>query len=156
MTVSSNITISAPVGTSQHGKQDFLCLPARWYTVLAFFIANYLTHAFTLWRKPGEQSLEYIFAAILALLFPIAGTGRGLDAIYRHASWQANQNLLPGLLGFGNSDYKKRAAAGAGALAVVVREHVDRFTLHKSSSISHFEYNGENWHGVTLRGRMYV
>ena len=156
MTDFSNITISAPVRTSQHGRQDFLCFPTRWYTVLAFLTANYLTHAFTLWRKPGEKTLEYVFAAILALLFPIAGAGRGLDAIYRHASWQANQNLLPGLLGFGNSEYENRKAVKAGALAIVVREHVDRFTLHESTSISHFEYNGENWHGATLRGRMYV
>lgn len=106
--------------------------------------------------KPGEKSLRYVFAVILSLLFPIAGTGTGLDAICRHASWQANQSLVLGMLGFGSSDYEKRVAAKAGALAVVVREHVDRFTLHKSSSISHFEYNGKNWHGFTLRGRMYV
>lgn len=152
----TNITISAPTGTSQHGRQNFLCFPAKWSTVLTFFIANYLTHAFTLWRKPGEKTVEYVFAAILALLFPISGIGRGLDAIYRHASWQASGNLVPGLLGFGNSDFEKRAAAKAGALAILVREHSDRFTLENSSSISHFEYNGNNWHQATLKGKLYA
>ncbi|KAL8679907.1 MAG: hypothetical protein Q9224_006994, partial [Gallowayella concinna] len=138
LAVYSNITISAPLGTSQHGRKDFLCFPSKWYTVLGFFVVNYLTHAFTLWRKPGEKSLEYGFAAILSLFFPIAGAGRGLDAIYRHASWQATWGLLPGLLGFGDSEYEKRTAAKAA----------------KSSSISHFEYNGENWHAATLRARL--
>lgn len=156
MAIFSNITISAPLGTSQHGRQDFICFPAKWYTVLTFFIANYLTHAFTLWRKPGEKTVEYAFAVALSLFFPIAGTGRGLDAIYRHASWQATRSLLSGLLGFGDSEYEKRTAAKAGALAVFVREHVDRFTLSNSSSLSHFEHNGKNWNGATLRGRLYV
>ena len=154
MTSFSNITISAPTGTSQHGRQDLLCFPTKWPTVLVFFVANYLTHAFTLWRRPGERTLEYVLASCLALLFPIAGTGRGLLAIFRHASWQANRSLLSGLLGFGDSGYEKRAAAKAGALAVLVRKHVDRFVSKKSNAASYFEHDGKDWGLATLRGKL--
>ena len=78
----SNIIISALIRTSQHDRQNFLCFLIRWYTVLILFTVNYLTHAFTLWRKSDEKTFEYVFVVILTLLFLIAGADRGLNVIY--------------------------------------------------------------------------
>jgi hypothetical protein len=142
----SNITILAPTGTSQHGREDFLCLPTRWTTILTFFVANYLTHALTIWRKPGEKLSEYTFAIILALLFPVSGLARGLDAIYRWASpkiWE----FWPG-----SASEEIRKAARAGALAILVREHSQKDDLKSSSGSSRFEYNSQNWDGAVLYG----
>lgn len=144
MSETADVIISAPAGTSQHGKPDFLCVPATWKTVVAFFVAKYVIHAFTLWRKPGEKTGEYIFGSVLALLFPMSGINRGLDAINRRASWQFNRRLLHNLLGFGDAEYEMRTAARAGALAVLARDHERFRSLQTGTGRRFFEFNNRN------------
>lgn len=141
-----NTTISAPAGTSQHGEENFICFPADWSTVLKFFVANYLAHAFTIWKRPGEKSSEYAFAIFLAFLFPVSGLARGIDAIYRHAAWQGASitGIIKGLFGNGSATYEMNKAAKAGALAIVVRktslEHQEANNIQFA-----FEQNPRSW-----------
>jgi hypothetical protein len=155
----SNITISAPLGTSQHGRPNILCFPTQWTTVLAFIIPNYVTHAFTIWKRPGEKTSEYLFACFLALLLPVSGLGRGLDAMYRHAVLAGSPiELLKGLVGHGGVNYEKMKAAKAGALGIILREHSQDGDLDSSGGSGRFEYNERKWNleGAILQGRRYV
>ncbi|KAH7400556.1 hypothetical protein DE146DRAFT_653332 [Phaeosphaeria sp. MPI-PUGE-AT-0046c] len=61
-TVAIEFSIFAPNGTSQHGRQHILCVPARWTTVLGFILSYVIAQAFTLWAQPGEATIERIFS----------------------------------------------------------------------------------------------
>lgn len=119
----TNITIIAPEGTSQHNRDGYLCLPAGWLTILQFFIANYLAHAFTIWFRPGEKTADRVVASILAFLFPVTGLARGIDAIHRHASFHSTlRNLFNKYLRIGPAiDSEVLTAARSGALGILVR-----------------------------------
>lgn len=45
LTVARAAVIPLPDGASTHGQPNLLCKPADGYTVLAFFLSNYVTHA---------------------------------------------------------------------------------------------------------------
>lgn len=145
MVAYSNITISAPSGTSQHGRPEIICYPSTWKTVIIFFLINYVAHCFTTWRRPGEKTAEYLFSSFLALIFPVSGLGRGLEAIYRHASWQGSfKDFAKGTIGLGSMKYELQKAGKAGALCVVERYLRDPIgDLEYSSSF--YAHNRQHW-----------
>jgi hypothetical protein len=98
--------IIAPAGTGNHGDDHLLCTPSRWTDIFVFFFANYVAHAATVKSIPGEPALLAIWALLCALLFPVSGVMRGVDAILQHAV-TARTPL--------------EAASKAGALCMVVR-----------------------------------
>ncbi|KAJ7725301.1 hypothetical protein DFH07DRAFT_931559, partial [Mycena maculata] len=104
-----NITIAAPVGTTQHGDAHQLCLPAQAWDVILFFLGNYATHALTVRSFPGESSFDRAWVTIAAVMFPTSGLIRGITAIIRR--------------GFGGDGQHSplQAARRAGALCMVVR-----------------------------------
>jgi hypothetical protein len=89
-----------PPDASNHGDRDLLCTPPKWTDIAVFFLGNYLAHAATIVTSPGESPLSVAVATVYALLFPIAGVVRGLNAIMSLAIW-------------GKNDLKKAARAGA-------------------------------------------
>lgn len=143
---------AAPGDVFQVDQDNLICIPARWTTVARFFVLNYAAHAFTIWSRPGEATIEKIFAMALAFFFPVSGLGRGIDAIYRHASFHCGHGLLKGLFGFGSNDYEIHKAARAGALAIVAREQIGLDHKHRQdASSSCFALNHENWQYATLQ-----
>jgi hypothetical protein len=144
-----------PGDTFRVDQNNLLCLPARWTTVVRFFVLNYVAHAVTIWSRPGEATSEKIFAIVLAFFFPVSGLGRGLDAIYRHASYHSRGGFLKGLFGFGSNEYEIHKAARAGALGVLVREQIgegtDPWEARAHASKACFALNDEDWEGVMLR-----
>ncbi|KAJ6535863.1 hypothetical protein DFH09DRAFT_931698 [Mycena vulgaris] len=107
-----NITIIVPPGTSQHGDDRLLCVPTRDLDIaIFFFLANYLAHAVTVRRYPGDSFFDLVWGAVAAFLLPTSGMFRGLAAISRG-----------GFLGasiFGGSSLE--VAARSGVLCMVVR-----------------------------------
>ncbi|KAF2704049.1 hypothetical protein K504DRAFT_538506 [Pleomassaria siparia CBS 279.74] len=151
------ISISVPYGTSRNGS--LLCLPARWTTLLRFFALNYVAHAFTIWTRPGESIAEKLFSIILALFFPVSGLGRGLDALYRHASFHTNGHYLRGIFGLGPdlNEYEIYKAARAGALGILIRNHIPKGKSRKESDSSCFSLNDKYWTDeVIVRGILKV
>jgi hypothetical protein len=108
-----NITILVPNGTTQHGNERILCLPITSHywpsisAVIIFFAANFLAHAATVKSSPGDATHVQACNAFLALLFPMSGLLRALNALLRYS--RAAQTEL----------YK---ACNAGALCMVVRD----------------------------------
>ena len=88
-----NITITVPVGTSNHGDPNLLCTPAKWYEVLLFYAVNYLAHAVTVKALPGEQLGDTIAVIFAALIYPYSGVLRGIEAIARHAAFSSGNAL---------------------------------------------------------------
>ncbi|KAI1745716.1 hypothetical protein F4680DRAFT_403065 [Xylaria scruposa] len=148
-----NVTIVAPYGTSQHGHDNLLCVPTLWTTIVRFFVTNYVAHAFTLWSKPGEKTLEKVFASILALLFPVSGLARGVDAIWRHAAFHTGTSLIRNLLGFVSNKYEIDKAAKAGALCILARHHAED---GDEPGDEHFEFGEPGWasDGARIRARL--
>ncbi|THW38347.1 hypothetical protein D6D21_07831 [Aureobasidium pullulans] len=109
----TNITILVPNGTTQHGNERLLCLPITsnyWPSisaVIVFFAANYLAHAATVKSSPGDATLVQACNAILALMFPMSGLLRALNAIFRYS--RSAKTCL-------------EKACNAGALCMVVRD----------------------------------
>ena len=101
-----NITVTVPEGTQSHGNPNLLCTPARWTDVAIFFFANYVAHAVTTKSLPGETALATLRTQVTALIFPLAGILRGIEAIRQLA-------IL--------SDTPLDTAAKAEALCVVIR-----------------------------------
>lgn len=106
----TNFTVPVPEGTSNHGDPGIICTPTRWYEIIAFFITNYIAHAFTVKTIPGERLETRMVTVILALLFPFSGVARGLESILRPAK------IFP------YSSDELEIAARSGALCVVVRK----------------------------------
>jgi hypothetical protein len=143
----------APGDIFQVNQDNLLCLPARWTTILRFFVLNYAAHAVTIWSRPGEATVEKVFAMVLTFFFPVAGLSRGIDAIYRHASYHSNGGLLKGLIGSGSNEYEIHKAARAGALGIVIREQIGRHVKSREgASSSCFSLNGSDWDHATLCG----
>lgn len=74
----TNVTITVPDGTINHGDPSLLCFPPKWYDYIIFYLGNYVTHIATILSIPGEETEVKIFAAISALIFPTTGTARAL------------------------------------------------------------------------------
>ncbi|TIA80710.1 hypothetical protein D6C76_03061 [Aureobasidium pullulans] len=108
-----NITILVPNGTTQHGNERLLCLPITsgyWpsiSSVIIFFAANYLAHAATVKSSPGDATLVQACNAFLALMFPMSGLLRALNAMFRYS--RSAKTAL-------------EKACNAGALCMVVRD----------------------------------
>jgi hypothetical protein len=105
-----DITISVPNGTVTHDDGHVLCvygssLRSSFY-IVAFFAANYAAHAATVKSNPGDKLPVTVCNIILALLFPVSGLMRAVNAIVRFGRR-------------GRSDVQK--ACRAGALCMVVR-----------------------------------
>jgi hypothetical protein len=107
-----NITILVPNGTTQHGNERILCLPITSHywpsisAVIVFFAANFLAHAATVKSSPGDATHVQACNAFLALLFPMSGLLRALNAILRYSR-------------VAKTELDK--ACNAGALCMVVR-----------------------------------
>lgn len=101
-----NITITAPNGTSDHGDPHLLCTPSTWTDIAIFFLAHFVSHAATVKSLPGEPMAATWLAELTALLLPVSGIVRGINAIYSRAV-------------FGKTPLE--TAARAGALCTVVR-----------------------------------
>jgi hypothetical protein len=105
-----NITISVPNGTVTHDDGHVLCVyGSSWRASLyiaAFFATNYAAHAATIKSNPGDKVPVTVCNIILALLFPVSGLMRAVNAIVRFGRW-------------GGSDLEK--ACRSGALCMVVR-----------------------------------
>ncbi|KAI9781970.1 MAG: hypothetical protein M1839_005563 [Geoglossum umbratile] len=86
----NNSTIVVPPKASNHGDPNLLCLPAAWTDIVVFLLGNYVAHAATIKTLPGESPIGVMIAAVAALLFPMAGAVRGLDAIMSFAILGAN------------------------------------------------------------------
>ena len=81
------------------------CWPSKWTDILIFYATNYLAHAATTKSYPGQTDLEGLLTVVVALLFPLSGALRGLEAVVIRAKL-ASTDL--------------QTAAKAGALYVVV------------------------------------
>ncbi len=104
--VMSNLTIPVPVGTSNHGNPHLLCVPPRWFDYLLFYLSNYLAHAATVIKTPGQGRKETVYVTLAALLLPGSGTMRATDAIRRSSRLEPDP---------------ARRALRAGALCMVIR-----------------------------------
>ena len=81
-------TIGNPTRPSRcQVKGDVCCRSADWTDVAKFFIANYLTHAFTVVATPGARKRSTICFMVLALFTPFVGVCRALIVIARCALW---------------------------------------------------------------------
>ncbi|KAH8585885.1 hypothetical protein B0O99DRAFT_705576 [Bisporella sp. PMI_857] len=107
MAPTTNITITVPEGTSNHGDPDILCVPSKWTDIFLFYAVNYLAHAVTVKAFPGEKLEETAYDIAMAFIYPYSGLLRGIEAITRRAAWCRGNEL--------------QRAARAGALCVVVR-----------------------------------
>ena len=74
--------------------------------VVLFFLANYGAHAVTTKSLPGEPALSTLRAQVAALMFPLAGIMRGIEAIRQRAILSATP---------------LETAARAEALCIVIR-----------------------------------
>ena len=101
-----NITVMVPEGFSKHGDKHLFCESTKWYHVLLFFVANYLSHAATVKARPGQSTAQTIMDFVGALFLPYSGLMRAVEMIMKSSK--------PG-----TSDLHK--AANAGALCMVVK-----------------------------------
>jgi hypothetical protein len=105
---SNNLTL--PASFSNHGDPNLLCRPAKWTDIAVFYLGNYAAHAATTKSIPGQTILTSVLVVVSALLFPVSGLHRGLQAICSLAV-------------FAKTDLQM--AARAGALCMVVVEEPD-------------------------------
>ena len=103
---SHNVTITVPNGFSNHGKDDLLCVPTKWYQIFTFFAVNFVSHAATVKTRPGQMYYHKICDFLLALAFPFSGVMRAMETFIR-SSWPSDDDLVK--------------ACRAGALCVVAR-----------------------------------
>ncbi|KAJ7459629.1 hypothetical protein B0H11DRAFT_170123 [Mycena galericulata] len=108
-----NITITAPIGTSQHGDAHLLCVPTGTWDVIVFFLGNYIAHAFTVRAYPGESLIDFTWATIAALFLPTSGIIRGATGIIRGTTGILRKGFV--------ARTPLEMAARAGALCMVVR-----------------------------------
>lgn len=80
-----NITISVPLGASNHGDQHLLCTPQRASAVAAFFLGNYLAHVITVKSVPGQPLIPTVLDLAFTLFLPVYGVARGLSSILKVA-----------------------------------------------------------------------
>ncbi|KAK6435155.1 hypothetical protein LTR95_008659 [Oleoguttula sp. CCFEE 5521] len=106
----ANLTIQIPPGTTLSNDGRVLCTSGNAWKeallVFTFFATNYLAHAATIKSTPGDTTTITACNMCLAILFPMSGLMRALNAIARFAR-------------FGESEIEN--ACRAGALCMVVR-----------------------------------
>lgn len=129
-----NITVTVPEGTSDHGDSRLLCKPTKAFDIVAFFVTNYFTHAFSVVPMPGEVFLTSLLSMANALFYPVSGVHRGVEAMHRMSILPEYWATLKGL--FNRKEEKQREvqpngplnadleiALRAGALCEVIRTH---------------------------------
>jgi len=62
-----------------------ICRPADWTDVAKFFLANFITHVFTVISAPVAQRRDTILFTIWALFIPFIGATRAAVVIVRYA-----------------------------------------------------------------------
>ncbi|KLU93080.1 hypothetical protein MAPG_12021 [Magnaporthiopsis poae ATCC 64411] len=100
-----------PGFTLQGDNCKVLCHPARWTDILLFFLGNYVAHAATALRRPGQSTLSTGVAFLMALLLPGGGVRHGIETIMSFAILQPTP---------------LRTAARAGAICAVVKTRLRR------------------------------
>ncbi len=106
-----NFTVTVPDGSGNHGNPNLLCTPPQWFDYILFYFSNYFAHAATVITTPGQGRIETIHVILAALLLPVSGTIRAMEAIIRCSRAE--------------SDPLKRAVR-AGALCMVVKAKHDK------------------------------
>jgi hypothetical protein len=101
----SSSTVTLPPGASNHGNPNLVCVPTKWTDIAVFFLGNYLAHAATVIGQPGASFLDTTLDGIKALLIPVSGVNRGLNALFSRAIFASND---------------LQTAARAGALCEVI------------------------------------
>jgi hypothetical protein len=61
------------------------CRPADWTDVAKFFLANFVTHAFTVITAPGARRRDTLLFTIWTLFIPFIGATRAAVVIARYA-----------------------------------------------------------------------
>ena len=123
-----NITVPAPEGFLNHGRNDLFCVPIKWYNILIFFFTNYITHAATVKSRPGQKFRHAARDFIFALEFPYSGLLRVLSALFE----------------FSRRKHALTKAYHAGALWVV--EEYDFRNRAEDSLVSHDQVLHESFH----------
>jgi hypothetical protein len=102
-----NATIEVPYGTTNHGKENFLCIPPTWTDLATYLLFNYLAHGATVVSYPGEAAFDTTLSVVAAILFPTFGVVRAFNFIVRRPYLTAKNDL--------------ELAARSGALCMLVR-----------------------------------
>ncbi|KAF8498483.1 hypothetical protein F5888DRAFT_1689352 [Russula emetica] len=102
-----NFTIEVPYGTTNHGKQNFLCIPVTWSSFASYLLFNYLAHGATVVPYPGEPAIDTLLCVVAAILLPGFGVKRAFNFIVRRPVLTAKNDL--------------EMAARSGALCMLVR-----------------------------------
>ncbi|KAF8493056.1 hypothetical protein F5888DRAFT_1618299, partial [Russula emetica] len=102
-----NSTIEVPYGTTNHGKQNLLCIPPTWSDLATYLLFNYLAHGATVVSYPGESATDTLLCVVAAILFPTFGVKRAFNCIVRCPVLTAKNDL--------------EMAARSGALCMLVR-----------------------------------
>jgi hypothetical protein len=103
------IVLNVPQGYTDHNNSRLFCIdPSPWTHIAIFYLGNYAAHAATLVTYPGEAPFNVVRGILYALFFPTSGIVRGLNSIFRRATFTKND---------------LDAATRAGALCMVVRTH---------------------------------
>jgi hypothetical protein len=102
-----NFTIEVPEGTINHGKPNFLCIPATWSDFATYLLLNYLAHGATVVSYPGEAAIDTLISVVASILFPGFGVKRAFNFIIRRPYLTAKNDL--------------QMAARSGALCMLVR-----------------------------------
>ncbi|KAJ6141272.1 hypothetical protein N7470_010168 [Penicillium chermesinum] len=76
-------TITIPDDVQWHPETQDICTATQYTDVISFFLGNYLTHAATVVKFPGEPFCITLLNMVLVILFPCLGAGRGLMMILR-------------------------------------------------------------------------
>lgn len=79
MAPAQNFTI--PSGWTDHGVKGLVCRPTDWTTMASFFISNYIAHAFTIKKTPGQSTANYVAAMFIAFCYPSFGVSRALETL---------------------------------------------------------------------------
>jgi hypothetical protein len=112
----TNLTITVPYGTTNHGVENLLCVPARWNDYIVFFATNFLAHAVTVVSRPGQSFGETAVIVANALFLPGAGLLTAARSLIMHPVLTYSDEL--------------RRAARAGALCTLV--HPTESSFEKS------------------------
>jgi hypothetical protein len=62
-------------------RDQLICSPATWQTIVAFYLLNYGTHAMTVKGVPGDTLFKSVGRIVSALLLPFSGVWRGCSSI---------------------------------------------------------------------------
>lgn len=75
--------IPLPDGAFTHGQPDLLCKPADGYTVLAFFLSNYVTHAASTQTFTAQPLSVQCLDILTSFMLPTAQISKVLHNISR-------------------------------------------------------------------------